>query len=332
MARHKCILLYSGGLDSLIAAKLLMDQDIDVVGFHCILPFVSPDFAPGELISSKSAGQIELPLVHHRCGREYLEMVKNPPHGYGKNMNPCIDCKMYFIDRAAQYMEETGADFLATGEVVGQRPMSQLKHTMNHIFNTSNLEGRLLRPLSAKILKPTIMEETGIIDREKLLDISGRGRKRQMELARHYGIKNYSSPAGGCLFTDVNVSRRVSDLFVHHDDFSPLDMYLLTIGRHFRLDEHSKIIIAKNEIENLELEKYRDSAHAFLEPSFKGPSAFLRGNPVSDVTEIAVSIIARYGRPDPDENTVIITEKNGTQKKILVPEPISDDVLDKMRI
>lgn len=211
MKSVKCILLYSGGLDSLLAGKVLLDEGIDVTGLHCILPYYPPDVDTEDLKESIIAKQIGLKLVHYRCGDEYINMLKNPPHGYGKHINPCIDCKIFFINKAAEIMIETGSDFVATGEVVGQRPMSQYKNTLIHIEN-STLKGRLLRPLSAKLLKPTIPEMNGIVNREKLYDISGRGRSRQIELAKYFGIKDYSSPAGGCLFTDSFISSRIKDL------------------------------------------------------------------------------------------------------------------------
>ena len=156
-------------------------------------------------------------------------MVKSPPHGHGKHINPCIDCKLFFIKKAAELMNRLNADFVASGEVVGQRPMSQLKHTLKHIEKESGLKGRLLRPLSAKILEPTIPEIEGKIDRNRLLDISGRGRKRQMELADQYGIVNYSHPAGGCLFTDRFFSDRLKDLFEHQAEVTSTEIY--QIGR-----------------------------------------------------------------------------------------------------
>lgn len=332
MAKHKCILLYSGGLDSILAAKLLQEQNLEVIGFHCLLPFIPDDIDINSLQSAKLARQIDLPLVIHKCGREYMNMVKSPPHGYGKHMNPCIDCKIYFLQQAAKYMEENNASFLATGEVVGQRPMSQLKHTLNHILNTTNLQGRLLRPLSAKLLKPTAAEEKGIVDREKLLGISGRGRKIQMELAEKYGINDYTSPAGGCLLTDANISARLRDLFEHHTDYSSIDTYLLTVGRHFRLDRKSKLIVARNEAESNALEKCRDSASALFEPHFSGPTAYLCGEPETDIMALAASIICRYGRPTADERGITVSQKNAAAKTIFTAEAAAEELIEAMRI
>ena len=332
MTKHKCVLLYSGGLDSILAAKVLQEQNIEVIGFHCILPFMPDDFNTDDLAPVKQAKQIDLPLVIYKCGHEYMEMVKSPPHGHGKNMNPCIDCKIFFIKKAAEYMHECGAAFVATGEVVGQRPMSQLKHTLNHIINVTHLEGRLLRPLSAKILKPTLVEEQGIVDRDKLLDISGRGRRIQMQLAEKYGITDYASPAGGCLLTDANVSARLRDLFAYHENYTHIDTYLLTIGRHFRLDDKAKLIVARNEFESIALENCKASAQTFFEPTFKGPTAYLCGEPTKDITELAVSIVCRYGKPDLIENKVIVSQKNAQVNEVIVKEPASEELLNQLRI
>ncbi|MCP4136245.1 MAG: tRNA 4-thiouridine(8) synthase ThiI [bacterium] len=333
MGRGKGIVLYSGGLDSLLAAKVLMEQELDVVGFHCILPFVAPDFDPEELDSSKLARDIGLPLIFYRCGKEYLEIVKNPPHGYGKNMNPCIDCKIHFIKKAAEYMKQENADFIATGEVVGQRPMSQLKNTLNHIINETGLGGRLLRPLSAKILSPTIPEEEGIVDRELLYNISGRSRKEQMKLAKKLGITRYASPAGGCLFTDPMSAKRVKDLVDYHrDDCTVLDLYLLTVGRNFRINDSTKIIVSRKEFETNELEKYKKEADYFFYPSFKGPNIFTKGELTSDEILLVGTILAKYGKPEENQREITVYKKGSEFQKIEAGAPIETEELEKMKI
>jgi tRNA U34 2-thiouridine synthase MnmA/TrmU len=307
------ILLYSGGLDSLLAAKLLMDQGVELTGLHFILPFYPPDFDFDELHSVKQAKNIGLKLEFYRCGKEYLEMLKNPMHGYGKNINPCIDCKIFFIKKASEYMELYKADFVATGEVVGQRPMSQLKHTLKHIEKSTNLKGRLLRPLSAKILEPTIAELEGKIDRSRLLDINGRGRKRQLELAAEYGITDYASPAGGCLFTDKNIASRIKDIFEHEDDVHETDIYSATIGRHFRTGNNVKIIVARNEDEGKKLEKIRNDADCMVYPEFSGPTIFVKGKMNDTDIEIITSIMTNYGRPEKNEKRFYFVYKNDAE-------------------
>lgn len=326
------ILLYSGGLDSILAAKLLMDQGIDITGLYCILPFYPPDMNPEELESSKLAKQIGLKLEYNHCEEEYIEMVKNPPHGYGKHINPCIDCKLFFMKKAAELMEKLEADFVATGEVVGQRPMSQLKHTLKHIEKVSGLKGRLLRPLSAKILEPTIPEIEGKVDRSRLLDISGRGRKRQIELAMHYGIENYSHPAGGCLFTDRFFSIRLRDLFTHQADITATDIYLLKIGRHFRINESLKIILARDEHESIELEKLAGFSDYFIRPEFKGPSVFIKGYMNDQDIELVNSIVSRYSKATEDEKKLTLFLKDKTIRVIKSAPPVDDKITENMRL
>ncbi len=331
MRRGKGILLYSGGLDSLLAAKILLDQGLRMTGLHCILPFTPPDSDPGQSHPARLARQIGLDLEYYRCGDEFLEIVKNPPHGYGKKMNPCIDCKIHFIGKAADLMRERSADFVATGEVVGQRPMSQQKHMMNHILRVSGLRGRLLRPLSAKILKPTLPEEEGLVHREKLYDISGRSRKRQLELAREFGLDEFSWPAGGCLFTDSFISERVKDLLGHHTELTPLDYYLLTVGRHIRISRDAKIIVSKNETENNILEKYRDFSDYFFIPRFKGPCVFGKGKFSNEDIILSASVLSRYGKPETGIG-ICLFRRGGEEKIIEAREPARDDEINRMRI
>ena len=327
----KCILLYSGGLDSLLAGKILLDQEIEVIGLHCILPYLPPDLDPEQLKESIDAKQIGLNLLHYRCGEEYINMLKSPQHGYGKHINPCIDCKIYFIRKAAEMMIETGADFVATGEVVGQRPMSQHKNTLIHIEN-STLKGRLLRPLSAKLLKPTIPELEGLVDREKLYDISGRGRTRQIELAKSFGLTGFSSPAGGCLFTDKFIASRISDLIKNTPDFKQSELYLLKTGRHFRINSSLKIIVSKDETDTRNLEKYEQNSDYFFKPDFSGPSVYVKGHMNEDDIHIINSIICRYGKPSTEGNIINIFRNKNLYKKITTVEPISDSDLEKFRI
>jgi tRNA-specific 2-thiouridylase len=327
----KALVLYSGGLDSLLAGRVLMEQGIEVVGLNFILPFIGPHIDPDEFETSKMAQQINMPLIYHRCGRDYLDMVENPSRGYGKRMNPCIDCKIHFITKSVQYMNDIGADFVATGEVVGQRPMSQLKHTLNHILKETHLEGRLLRPLSAQLLKPTLVEEEGLVDREKLFGISGRGRKMQLELAREYGITDFSSPAGGCLFTDPGISLRVKDIFEADQPYEVLDFYILTIGRHFRLHSRAKVAVARNEQESDALVRYKEESDVFFSPEFKGPTAFGRGIFSEEDIQLVGKMLYRYGKPLENPETVLVNT-NGQEYKITVSETLTDDQLSSIRI
>jgi len=332
MKKVKAVVLFSGGLDSILVAKILMEQNIEVYGFNCVLPFYNPmeDLKTSGIATA--AKQIDLPIFFKRCGKEYLNMVKSPAHGYGKEMNPCIDCKIFFIKEAFTYMKEINADFIATGEVVGQRPMSQLKHTMNHIFNETDFDGRLLRPLSAKILKPTKVELDGLVDREKLYGLSGRGRKKQIEMAEHFGISNYQSPAGGCLFTDPMIAKRVRDLFNHSGNFTETDVFLLTIGRHYRLSPLTKIIVGRKHEENLILEKFANHADYYIESNFNGPDVFIKGNLTKDDFNLIGSILRRHSKAKLDD-TFTIKQKNGLQEKKECGNEIAEDnFLDSIRI
>lgn len=330
--KRRGILLYSGGLDSLLAGKLLLDQGIDLVGYHFILPFVPPDADPEALMPSVYARQIGLPLKHLRCGRDYMDMVKNPPHGHGKHINPCIDCKIHFMRYAAAAMEEEGASFVATGEVMGQRPMSQVRHMMNHIEKASGLRGKLLRPLCALRMKPTEAELAGIVDRERLLDFSGRNRRPQFELARKFGITDYASPAGGCLFTDAKISRRVRDLLDRHEDYSMADVYLLTLGRHFRLHDGAKFIVSRNEEENRELGKYRAGAACYFEPEFRGPAAFALGRLGDTDAALIGAAIVRYGKPGGESRLIRRYAAGGELPPLEAGTPASDADLERIRI
>jgi hypothetical protein len=332
MPKTRGVLLYSGGLDSIVAARVLMEQGIELTGFFCILPFFPPDFDADTLSSSKTARDMGLQLVYHRLGRDYIELIKDPPHGYGKRMNACIDCKIHFIRKAAEYMKESGADFVATGEVVGQRPMSQMKHMLNHIARESGIEERLLRPLSARILKPTLPEQRGLVDRERLLGLSGRSRKAQMEMAARWGIEEYSSPSGGCLFTDANISRRVKDLFEHQQSPDALDLYLLTLGRHFRLSPGVKLIVSRNKQENDEMVKYLDRIEVAVEPGFQGPLAVFNGEPEARELDMACAIIARYSKAaPPGASMALLRRGRHTESLGALPPPVQAD-LDAIRI
>lgn len=336
MTKGKGILLFSGGLDSVLAAKVLQEQNIDLIGLHFILPYFSIHEDPENFPCSKIAKEINLELRHHRCGQSYIDMLKNPPHGYGKNINPCIDCKLYFIQTAMEYMERENADFIATGEVVGQRPMSQRKDTLLHMENISSLKGKLLRPLSAKILKPTIAEEKGLIDREKLLGLNGRGRTAQMELAKKFNIEDYESPSGGCKFTEKNIARRMFDILNFKKEITNTELYLCTIGRHYRYNKDLKVIVARNKRECEELEKNISHGGILMIPRFSGPSLFVDcpdSKIIDDNIESFLSIINRFGKPSITENLIDIFNKEKRLISTLKSEKEAQDkFLEGMRI
>ncbi len=235
----------SGGLDSIIAAKVVKDLPADVTMLHFILPW--KDGTPDRI--NQWAELLGVKLVSLQLDDHYMNIVRHPPHGHGSAMNPCIDCKIHMLQRAKKYMEETQANFIFTGEVLGQRPMSQNKKALQTIEKKAGLEGYLLRPLSAKLMPPTIPEQNKIINREKLLSISGRSRHIQIELAGKFNIDDFSQPAGGCLLTEQSFCQRLKDCF-NHGYKSYCDTKILSFGRHFRINSECKVIAGRNEIEN----------------------------------------------------------------------------------
>jgi adenylyl- and sulfurtransferase ThiI len=244
-ARVKALGLLSGGLDSILAIELLRKQGVEVVAFNVKTPFcISKKNGTSEAV--QAANQLKAPLKVVSVEKDYLRMLRNPRFGYGKNMNPCIDCKIFMIKKAKKYAREIGADFIFTGEVLGERPKSQHYPALRTIEEKAGLKGELLRPLSAKLLPETVAEKNDLVDRAKLLSIEGRSRKPQFQLAREYGITRYPSPAGGCLLTCEEYSKKLRDLFAHKKRVSTGDIALLRVGRHFRLGKN-KIIVGRNE-------------------------------------------------------------------------------------
>ncbi|MDP3804786.1 MAG: hypothetical protein Q8Q87_04470, partial [Candidatus Omnitrophota bacterium] len=211
----KALALLSGGLDSILAAKLVLEQGIEVEAINFLTIFCTCTHKGCQHAATQAAKTLNIPLKIFNITEEYLEVIKNPKHGYGSNMNPCIDCRIFIFKKAKDYMKEAGASFIVTGEVLGERPMSQRRDAILLIEKEAGLKGLILRPLSAKLFEPTIPEKEGIVDRAKLLDISGRSRKPQIVLAKKFAIFDYPCPAGGCLLTDPGFAKRMKDLLVH---------------------------------------------------------------------------------------------------------------------
>ena len=328
----KAIVLFSGGLDSMLAAKVLMNQGIECIGFNGVLPFVAPDADLSETHAASMAKQINLPLHYYYCRDEYMAMAKNPPHGYGKEMNPCIDCKIHFLQKAKDLMDASGADFIATGEVVGQRPMSQLRHTLVHIEKEAGLKGLLLRPLSAKLLDVTIPEKNGLVDREKLFNFCGRGRTRQFELAELFGIHDYATPAGGCLFTEKSYAARLREALSHDASLTHIDMYLLSIGRQLRLTSGAKVIVSRDETEGIALEKMLTLAPYFFIPDFPAPAAYAGKQLHEREIETVISIISRYGKPLGTQSHVRVYKNGELYTTTQAGIAIADSELEKIRI
>lgn len=306
---RKCVAMISGGLDSALAAKLMLEQRIEVVGL-----FLAMSWGCCEKEKAQAcARQLGIPLMVISVGDAYLDVLRKPRYGYGSGMNPCVDCRMYMFRIAKRYMEESGAGFVVTGEVLGQRPMSQMRRPLELIEAESGLEGLLLRPLSAQLLEPTLPELLGIVDRQRLLRIAGRSRHEQMALAALEEIREYSTPAGGCLLTDEHFAQKTKDLFAHEEQPTTKDMELLTIGRHFRVGPRTKIILGRNELENMLLEGHTDSGYTCIRPKFPGPAALVAGAWTAQGEELVIPLIWQHTkdekRPDGD---VLEFWRNGT--------------------
>jgi len=272
----KALVLLSGGLDSMLAARVLLDQGVEVTG----LSFKSNFF--NTLKAKKAAEQLDIELIEVDFSDEHLAMTKNPAHGYGKNMNPCIDCHALMLKKAKEIMEKDGYDFVATGEVLGQRPMSQHRDALDIVEKISGLKGKLIRPLCAKLLNESESEKQGKLIRGRLLDISGRSRARQLELVKKYNIKEYASPGGGCLLTDPEFSEKLLKMLEYWPDCSSNDIALLKSGRVIWLkDENDKnvlLVIGRDEKCNEQLEKAAAAGDILIQPvQENGPTSLLRG-------------------------------------------------------
>jgi tRNA-specific 2-thiouridylase len=288
------VCLLSGGLDGALAAKLMLEQGIDVHGVHFILPFGRRGGPDADSPVRRVADSLGIDCEVVRLGEEYVEIVRHPKHGYGANVNPCIDCRIHMLTKAGDLMRARGLDFVVTGEVVGQRPMSQRLDTMRRIEKESGLEGLVVRPLSAQILAPTKPETAGLLDRDSLLGIRGRSRRELLRLAQEKGVRGFSSPAGGCLLTDPGYARRVRDL-LQYDMFTLRDIDLLSLGRHFRLPNGAKLVVGRHKQDNDTLSELADERDSLLTtPDIPGPTAVLRGTGAAEDEDMAARIVARY--------------------------------------
>lgn len=327
----KAVGLISGGLDSTLAAKVVKDLGVDVYGVYFAMPWGCCD----KVSAMKSAQNIGIKFITLQLDERYLEMVRTPKHGYGSVMNPCVDCRIHMFSRAAQYMRHIGAEFCFTGEVLGQRPMSQKRERMNTIEKQTGLKGRLLRPLCAQLFKPTIPEQEGLIDRSKLLSITGRGRKEQYELAEKFNITEFSSPAGGCALTDVNFARRMKDTLDHgYRNFR--ETVALKWGRHFRIDENTKIILGRDDAENKSLMHYAhcDDIIMRLECDH-GPTAVIKGADITEnILSAAAGLIQRYSRykDDTDVKVIYWTHSNRNFIQKIQSQILTDQYLDTIKI
>lgn len=344
MKQYKALALISGGLDSLLAAKIIKDQGIHVEGINFYTGFCVEGHTHAirkkEQQKKKrnnalwSAETIGIPLHIADVVQEYKQVVYQPKYGYGKHLNPCTDCKVFMVNKALDWIKENDFDFIITGEVVGQRPKSQRRDTMNVVEKQSGAHDLLLRPLSAQHFEPTLPERMGWVDRSKLLGFHGRGRQPQMQLAKSLGIKDYAQPAGGCCFlTDRSYSAKLLDLWDANGNkqYELDDIMLLKIGRHLRPKPHFKLIIGREEGENNYLSGYRKQYTYFVPQNCMGPSALIDGKIASqDDLRLAAKTIGRFCK-QPDEPEIIFsaTHPDGTSQDIAVipfkPEEIPND-------
>jgi tRNA-uridine 2-sulfurtransferase len=334
MKKGRAFSLLSGGLDSLLATRLIMEQGVEVVGLHFITPFFGYHRKGQESRSQERWRKlygIEARIVD--VSQDYFQVLRNPRHGYGKNFNPCIDCKIFLFSRARAMMEEEKADFLISGEVLGQRPMSQRRDTMRIVERDSGSDGILLRPLCAQVLKPTRAETEGLVDRTKLLGITGRGRKPQMELAERMGIRHYPTPAGGCLLTDPELAGRVRKLFTQSPEVSVDEILLLQVGRHFRLSEEQHLVVGRREEENNRLmELFREGDTLLRVHGIPGPLGLFRGREDEQGLELAASIVARYSKAKDQERVEVHYGKDEeTFSGRLTVSPARDDQIPALR-
>jgi len=322
----KTIALVSGGLDSILAARLIKECGLDVVGLRFRIPFCHDRGA--------SIPDIGIEIKEVDIGDDFLKMIQSPKYGFGSHINPCIDCKILMLKKAGELMGQYGAKFIATGEVLGQRPMSQHKQALLTIAKQAGLEGLVLRPLCAKLMPETIPEKEGWVRRESLLNFSGRSRKQQVALAESFGIKEYIQPAGGCLLTDRMFSGRLRDL-ISHEGLSRDNVELLKLGRHFRLNDSTKLVVGRDENENERLAYFaRESDYLFMpHENLAGPTSLGRGIFNDELIRLSCSITGRYC----DTNgsvSVGIAYKKACEKEnnILSVLPMEENKLSGLRI
>lgn len=319
--------LFSGGLDSMLACRLIMAQQIRVVAVKFVTPFFGYD-----LLAGPAAYQADILRrygieVHLReVSRPYLAMLANPAHGYGKNFNPCVDCKILLMAAARELMAEFGASFLISGEVLGQRPMSQRMDTLRLIERDSGCRDLLLRPLCAKHLPPTLAEREGWVDREQLLAFRGRNRTPQIQLAVGFGITDFPSPAGGCLLTDPNLAARFRRLYAEKSVVVPGDVRILLCGRIFRLPGGSWLALGRDQQENEKLAARRDPDNWQLKlRDLMGPLGMLRFSGAPADLQAAAGLLARFGRrPDPPDQPTLVEAEKGGEIVTITAAPLAD--------
>lgn len=345
MPRATAIAMISGGLDSLLAARIMQDHNVNVIGLHlytglCITEHkrrTGQRNASGGIPQNPAfyvADNLGIPLEILDISETYMNVITKPKYGRGSGVNPCKDCRIHMFEHAHAFMQEVGGDFIVTGEVLGQRPMSQVKANLHFIHQKTGLEDLILMPLSAKLLPPTKPEREGWVDRDRLYAIHGRSRKPQLELAAKLGITEYEQPAGGCCFlTDANYARRFKDLFAFDPDrrLDMEDVVLLGVGRHFRLSPRTKVVVGRYHEENLVIERHAGNRMLLKPLDVEGPTAVAIGVPQDGETELMARIVARYSQGRHLDNVRIVC-RAGTHSNILNVSPIDLSEIEALRI
>lgn len=333
----KAVALLSGGLDSTLAVKMMIEQGIEIFALNFTSVFCTCNSGGAHKGGCKSeskrvAEEFGIPIKVMLKGLDYMEVVRNAKHGYGKGINPCIDCRIYMFNIAKEYMKEVGASFIITGEVIGQRPMSQRMDAFRIVEKETGLAGYILRPLCAKHLEPTIAEQTGLVDREKLLNVSGRSRKEQMALAEELDINDYPCPSGGCLLTEKLFSKKVRDLLNNKKEVSKRDLSLLKTGRHFR-HNGTKIIVGRDEADNARLKALLEPGDTLVEPvGFAGPLALIPDGGGDGARAFAASLIVRYASGKADGGTKFSATHGGDAVEFEAPLPATEEMIDEARV
>ncbi|MDH5524752.1 MAG: thiamine biosynthesis protein [Desulfobulbaceae bacterium] len=321
--------LYSGGLDSILSCRVVAAQGIRVKAIRFVTPFFGYELLAREQeYAAEVMAKYGIEVVLRDVSEPYLEMLKKPAHGYGKNFNPCVDCKIMLMTEARKMLAEQDASFLISGEVMGQRPMSQRKDTLRLIERKSGNEDILLRPLCAKSQPPTKPEREGLIDREQLLDFRGRTRQPQMQLAASFGITDYPSPAGGCALTDPILAKRIEAAYAERDKVSVSDVRLLLIGRQFKLPHGGWLCMGRQAEENEKVAALQEPEDFLLNMEERpGPTALLRYPGGEEDFIAAAGLVVRFGKKVPAEpETVVEFVKDGRLARSMISGPLADDL------
>jgi tRNA U34 2-thiouridine synthase MnmA/TrmU len=319
----KAVALLSGGLDSTLAVHLMRSLGIEVIALNFTTVFCRCNRKGSCKSEAKAVSDaLGIPVKKLNITDSFLKLVKRPKYGYGKNMNPCIDCRINMFRMAGEFMREIGADFIVTGEVLGQRPMSQRREAMKIIEREAGVEGLVLRPLCAQHMPPTTPEKLGLVDRQKLLDFKGRGRKGQMQLADVFELKDYPCPSGGCLLTDPMFAHRIRELFEHDIECDLDDIQLLKFGRHYRLDDNTKAVVGRREEENHLVEHYARPGDALLMlADMMGPMCLVRGNLTEENLRLAAGLVARSSKAKTLPSARVTIKLNG-QERVIDATPV----------